>query len=467
MTDKSLSEILNFEEIGRYIYDGIYITDKNGKTLYVNKSYERITGLKAEEVVGYHVVDLMERGVYKNGVASEVLKHKKQVNSVAEIRNGVTVLLTGNPIFNSNGDVEAVVIINRDMSDLLKIEKELNSTKEKMKIVEKEELKHKKNLENLQNYQTKNVFLGDSIKIKSIMEMIHHIADLDVAVLLTGETGVGKEVFSDEIYKYSHRNNQPFIKVNCAAIPGELLEAELFGYEKGAFTGASSKGRTGLFELANKGTILLDEIGEIPLELQSKLLRALQEMEITKVGGTESIKLDIRIIAATNANLLQLVKKGEFREDLYYRLNVFPLDIPPLRERREDIEPLTKKFLQDYNSKYKKNIELDQSGFYCWKKYAWPGNVRELKNVIERMVIISKKNAVIGEQEVKKIINIDMDETAVEEEGGLKEIVNNLERDLIKQALISEGSTRKAAKKLKIPQSTLVKKAKRLELNVH
>lgn len=465
MTDSNLAEILNFEVIGRYIYDGIYITDKNGKTLYVNKSYERITGLKAEEVVGYNVVDLMERGVYKNGVAPEVLKHKKQVNSVAEIRNGITVLLTGNPIFNSKGEVEAVVIINRDMSDLLKIEKELNATKEKMKIVEKEEFKYKKNLENLQNYQAKNVFLGDSIKIKNIMEMIHHIADLDVAVLLTGETGVGKEVFSDEIYKYSHRHNQPFIKVNCAAIPGELLEAELFGYERGAFTGASSKGRTGLFELAHKGTILLDEIGEIPLKLQSKLLRALQEMEITKVGGTEAIKLDVRIIAATNANLLQLVKKGEFREDLYYRLNVFPLEIPPLRERREDIEPLTKKFLQYYNSKYKKNIEIDDSGFYYWNQYSWPGNVRELKNIIERTVIISKDKALIGSQEVKKMINVEVEENTVKEEG-FKEIVSNVERELIKQALLSEGSTRKAAKKLKIPQSTLVKKAKRLELGI-
>lgn len=465
MTDSNLAEILNFEVIGRYIYDGIYITDKNGKTLYVNKSYERITGLKAEEVVGYNVVDLMERGVYKNGVAPEVLKHKKQVNSVAEIRNGITVLLTGNPIFNSKGEVEAVVIINRDMSDLLKIEKELNATKEKMKIVEKEEFKYKKNLENLQNYQAKNVFLGDSIKIKNIMEMIHHIADLDVAVLLTGETGVGKEVFSDEIYKYSHRHNQPFIKVNCAAIPSELLEAELFGYERGAFTGASSKGRTGLFELAHKGTILLDEIGEIPLKLQSKLLRALQEMEITKVGGTEAIKLDVRIIAATNANLLQLVKKGEFREDLYYRLNVFPLEIPPLRERREDIEPLTKKFLQYYNSKYKKNIEIDDSGFYYWNQYSWPGNVRELKNIIERTVIISKDKALIGSQEVKKMINVEVEENTVKEEG-FKEIVSNVERELIKQALLSEGSTRKAAKKLKIPQSTLVKKAKRLELGI-
>ncbi|HEY3427009.1 MAG TPA: sigma 54-interacting transcriptional regulator, partial [Negativicutes bacterium] len=263
--------------------------------------------------------------------------------------------------------------------------------------------------------------------------------------------------------------NGPFIKVNCAAIPANLLEAELFGYAKGAFTGATSSGKLGMFELADKGTLLLDEIGEMPIELQSKLLRVIQHKELTHIGGTKPVKLDVRILAATNCNLKELCKQGRFREDLYYRLNVFPIYIPPLRVRVEDIEVLTQHFLDIYNSKYGKRNLIEPLGISMLKQYSWPGNIRELQNIIERLVIVSDQNATITKEQIGILLNINPSylPNLVSDAMGLKDIVEILERQTIAKALELGGSTRKAAIILKIDQSTVVKKAKRLGLVIN
>lgn len=456
---------LDFREIGDHLYDGIYITDGKGKTLYINKAYSRITGIRPEEVIGKYVDELVAAGVFFNAVTPEVIKLKKQVNSMGESsKNGTKLLITGSPIFDAEGNIKKVVIIDREITDLLQMKSELEASQRQMKAVARDKIKSDLEVEHLRKLQLNENFIGNSLETQQIMKMVQQVAGLDVTVLITGETGSGKEVVSNEIYLNSARKNGSFIKVNCAAIPANLLEAELFGYARGAFTGATSTGKTGLFELADKGTILLDEIGDMPMELQSKLLRVIQHKEVTKIGGTKPIKLDVRILSSTNCDLKELVKQGRFREDLYYRLNVFPIHIPPLRSRLDDIEPLARHFLEIYNLKYSKNAQIESLGFEMLRQYSWPGNIRELQNIIERLVIVSEADGVISNEQIGNLLNIHpsyMSELVVEEMG-LKEIVNNIEKKTIEKALALCGSTRKAAKVLKVDQSTIVKKAKRL-----
>lgn len=451
----------DFRELGDHVYDGIYIADGAGKTLYVNKAYTRITGIEAEEVVGKCVKDLEDAGLYKNAVTPEVIRRKKQVNSMAEsLRNGRKMLITGNPVFDEKGNVKYVVVIDREITDLLTMKAELEASQEKMKAVEADKVKSILEIEHLRRLHMNSSLIGRSAATGRTIEAIHQVAPLDVTVMITGETGVGKEVVANEIYVNSPRNKGPFIKVNCAAIPANLLEAELFGYEKGAFTGAVGTGRLGMFELADKGTLLLDEIGDMPMELQSKLLRVIQHKEITRIGGNKPIKLDVRILVATNCDLPTLVKQGRFREDLYYRLNVFPIAIPPLRSRPEDIEPLAEHFLAIYNAKYGKGAYIDRAGLAMMRHYPWPGNVRELQNIAERLVIIAGPAAVIDDEQLAPLLNVTADSAGGET--GLKEMVAGTERRAIERALALYGSTRKAAAALKVDQSTIVKKAKRL-----
>ena len=460
---------LDFREIGDHLYDGIYITDGQGKTLYVNAAYTRITGIRPEEVVGKYVDELVVSGIYLNAVTPEVIKHKKQVNSMGEsLRNGTKMLITGSPVLDAEGNVKKVVIIDREITDLLQMKSDLEASQKQIKAVEKDKIKSALEVEHLRKMHLNKNLIGNSLETQQVIRSIQQVAGLDVTVLITGETGAGKEVVANEIYLQSARKNDPFIKVNCAAIPANLLEAELFGYARGAFTGATSTGKTGLFELADKGTIMLDEIGDMPLELQSKLLRVIQHKEITRVGGAKPVKLDVRILSSTNCDLKELVKQGRFREDLYYRLNVFPIHIPPLRSRHQDIEPLARHFLEIYNLKYTKNTVIEPLGFEMLRQYSWPGNIRELQNIIERLVIVSEHNGTISNEQIGNLLNIHpsyMTELVVEEMG-LKEIVNNIEKKTIEKALALCGSTRKAAKVLKVDQSTIVKKAKRLGISL-
>ena len=454
----------DFRKIGDHLYDGIYISDGEGKTLYVNKAYTRITGISPEEIVGRYVSELENEDYYKNAVTPQVLKYKRQVNSMGEsTRNGKRMLITGNPIFDEDGKVVKVVVIDRDITDLSKMQAELETTQLKMKAVEADKNKNKQEIEHLRQIHLKKNLIGKSPAVQQIIKAVRQVACIDVTVLISGETGVGKEVVANEIYSSSARKNGPFIKVNCAAIPANLLEAELFGYEKGAFTGAVTAGKMGMFELADKGTVLLDEIGEMPLELQAKLLRVIQHKEVMRIGGAKPVKLDVRILSATNCELKELVKQGKFREDLYYRLNVFPIHIPPLRSRIEDIGLLTEHLLELYNSRYGKLTTIETAGFEALRQYAWPGNVRELQNVIERLVIVSEPIAEITVEQIATLLNIDPYLSEImKKETGLKEIVEAVERKAIEKALTICGSTRKAAQVLKVDQSTIVKKAKRL-----
>ena len=309
-----------------------------------------------------------------------------------------------------------------------------------------------------------SVMVGEAPAIREIRRTIARAAPTDVTILITGESGVGKEVIADRIYYASDRQGKPFVKVNCTAIPANLLESELFGYEKGAFTGALNQGKAGLFELANSGTILLDEIGDLPYELQTKLLRVLQQKEVMRLGGTKPISLDVRVIAATNADLKKKMQEGSFREDLYYRLSTIPIYVPPLRERPEDILKLVKHYFFEYCTKHAHTITVPDETLAVFQSYSWPGNVRELQNVIEYMVICCEGN-VLQPSVLADYLGMDSQSIALHP-ASLKAALDDYERSLIARALEEHGGVRKAAHALGVDPSTISRKAKKYGLEV-
>lgn len=450
-----MDNYLDFKEISDNLYDGIYIADGTGKTIFVNKAYLRNTEIPREKLIGRTVKEITEEGLYKGAVTMKVLERKEPVNSLGKILgNNKEVLVSGSPIFDEDGNVKLVVINNRDISDLKELEI-INAKLNKDKKRADEEINY------LRKQQISSHVVGN--QMNETIELVNTIAPTDVTVLITGESGTGKEVVADEIYHRSKRNNKPFIKVNCAAIPGELLEAELFGYEGGAFTDARKAGKIGLFELANEGTILLDEIGEMKLSLQSKLLRVLQTKEIRRIGANKSIMLDIRVIASTNKNLQEEIRKGTFREDLYYRLNVVPIVIKPLRERKEMIPDLIKEFLDRYNKKYGKDAIIQKEAIYLLTEYKWPGNIRELENLIERMVVINI-DGIIKYNSIASILEPEGSKDSESDSGTLKDMVERLEKDAIIKTIKKYGSVNKAAAILGLSQPALWKKCKKLNI---
>jgi transcriptional regulator with PAS, ATPase and Fis domain len=304
------------------------------------------------------------------------------------------------------------------------------------------------------------------MEMKKIRKLIHHVAQSDATVLITGESGSGKEVVASELHRKSNRQGLPYIKINCAALPDSLIESELFGYAQGAFTGALSNGKIGMFEMGNNGTILLDEISETPLILQAKLLRVLQEKEIMRIGGRKTIKLDVRVIATSNQDIQKQIKQGKFRKDLFYRLSIIPISIPPLRERKEDIPMLAHFFLKKLNVKYGAEKKLDNTAIQALVKYDWPGNIRELENTIER-IIVSSEDKIITQNHLLHIIG---ENVVLKGSFGksitLKEALDTFEKEFIQNALENYGSTYKAAKVLGVSQPTVFRKARALGINL-
>ncbi len=456
---------LDFKEISNHLYDGIYISDGTGKTIFVNDAYSRITDIAKEDVIGRNVLDISQEGkLYKGAVTMDVIKKKTIINSLGKsLVNQKDLLVTGSPIFDEDKNVRLVVINNRDISNLKELElknAELQSDKQRAN----------QEIEFLRKQQTSKAYVvREGEYMKAIMELVSTIAPTDVTILIMGESGTGKEVIVDEIYSKSLRKKKPLIKVNCAAIPSDLLESELFGYEGGSFTGAKTSGKIGLFELANEGTILLDEIGDMSMKLQSKLLRVLQNKEIIRIGGNNPIKLNIRVIASTNKDLKKEVENGKFRDDLYYRLNVVPIQLKPLRERRDEIPSLTDEFLNRYNKKYNKNIKIENDAIKLLLRYNWPGNIRELENLIERLIVINKDGYIrydslltlLDMEEYKKTKKFRIKNFT------LKEEVKKLETEIIKDAIYELGSVNKASAVLGLSQPALSKKCKVLNIDIN
>lgn len=446
-------------ELGDAVSDGICIVDSQGIVTEINRGYTEITGISRDEIIGKHIQDMLDKKYFTSAVSLDVLKNKEKVSAISIIKNNnKKVLITGNPFVDQEGNISQVITVMRDFT-------EINSLRERLEKAENESKKYLSELRYIRDSQNESEFLGNSLATRKIRQTISQVAKTDATVLITGETGVGKEIISREVYKNSNRSDGPYIKINCAAIPETLLESELFGYEKGAFTGALQKEKIGLLEMGHKGTVLLDEIGEMPMQLQSKILRFLQEREITRVGGTIPKLLDVRIIAATNQNLQEQIKQGKFREDLYYRLNVIPITIPPIRERKEDIRILAYKFLEVFNKRYKKNLEFDEAALQALEYYNWPGNVRELENTIERLVIITNEEFITMDCVMNTLgtdkISIDL---FTKDDITLKEATDMLEKNIIEKAFRKHGSTYKVAEVLGISQSTVVRKMQALNI---
>lgn len=440
-------------------YDGIYITDASGKTILVNKAYERIFGIPRTRLLGEYMSDLVANGVLSTSVTQDVVDKKEVITRTQTNSNNKEVFITGNPIFDENGNVHHVITNVRDITELISLNKKLQAEMKRAELYQSQLM---------EKSSDKNIVCS-SPEFSSVLSIAQKISRMDSTVLILGETGVGKEIVAQYIHKHSMRENKPYIKINCGAIPQNLLESELFGYVPGAFTGASPKGKPGMFELADTGTLFLDEIGELPINLQSALLRVLQDREVTRVGGQKSKKVDVRIVTATNRDLEQMIEDGTFRSDLYYRLNVVSIQIPPLRERRKDIPQLAEKTLDDLNQKYGVQKVMSQHFIQHLLRCDWPGNIRELKNFIEKQFVLSDENildAPVGSSytaEQKEEPLPPATETAAPEVlPTYAQAKETMERDLIRRAMEQGGSTYKAAALLDMSQPTFFRKYKEL-----
>ncbi len=443
-------------------FDGIYVTDAESRTIMINDAYERITGIKGHEVVGKTMTELVAQGVFSESVSLRVLKEKRPVTIVQNItRANKTIVVTGNPIFDETGKLFRVVTNVRDVTELHHLQKKVKKMEQLQSRYEVELKKFREAGVDHQKYVIK------SKKMKAVYELALKLAGVDSTVLIQGESGVGKEVFAEIVHNNGHRHDRPFIKISCAAIPDNLLESELFGYESGAFTGANREGKIGIFELAHGGTIFLDEIGEMPLGLQVKLLRVLQQKEIVRIGGSKPIRIDARIVAATNRELEDMVRSNRFRKDLFFRLNVVPVVIPPLRERKEALSHFIYLFLQKCNNRYGFGKQIAPEVVDMLASYDWPGNVRELENMIERFVILSKGEVITAEILPLHLQSVStLSSKPCFESKTLKIAMDEYERNLLHAAIKKYGTSRRVAAALGVNQSTVVRKADRHGISI-
>ncbi|OPJ56401.1 sigma-54 dependent transcriptional regulator PrdR [Alkalithermobacter paradoxus] len=442
MKIEELGEKLN--QVINSVHEAITVIDENGKVVIWNKNAEKLYGVLKEEIIGKDMEIF-----FPNALMLEVLKtHKPIENIYHSPRKDTYVVVSAKPIF-LEGKLVGVVSNDKDITQVKQLSYQLEKANDTLKFLENEVRK-------FSNDNFGNI-IGKSEKLMKTIDVARQVAKTSASIFIQGESGTGKEVFARAIHNNSQREGL-FVPVNCSAIPSELFESEFFGYEGGAFTGANRKGKMGIFELANKGTVFLDEIGDLPMYMQAKLLRVLQENEIRRVGSEKTVSINVRIISATNKDLKELVRKGEFREDLYYRLNVVQIDLPPLRERKGDIAILINEFLREICIKNNKEIpKLNKNVIDILQKYEWKGNIRELKNTIEHLVVLCKDN-IIDEELLPNYIVESVNENKNENEYplDLNEAVMKIEINTIKRALsMSGGNKAKAAKLLNIPRSTL------------
>ena len=441
-------------------YDGVILIELD-KVIRVNSSFGRITGLKEDSLLGQKVDELDgETHVCLHTIQETVhLVHqiRKSVTSMGKLKHGNEIYVTATPV-ESKGVIRHIVVNIRDVTELQMLKEEVSrltalylSTPEDARI----------------SQITGQEIVTGSRVMRGVLDMVARVAQVDSVIFFEGESGTGKEVLARLTHRLSSRRKGPFIPVNCGAIPETLFESELFGYAKGAFTGATSEGKPGLFELANGGVLFLDEVSEIPLNGQVKLLKVIEDLEVMRVGGVKTTKLNVRIIAATNRSLPKLVKEGKFREDLFYRLYVVPIKIPPLRERREDIFPLAWHFLRLYNNKFNQSKKFSREVIQILESYQWPGNVRELQHVVERMILTSDGEILQPHHLPSSVYQQESEDHSMIQIKGIvalaqaREIV---ERKLLSQALAIRGTTREAARLLSVDHSTVVRKMKKYGL---
>lgn len=443
---------LDFETLQKILdnsYDEIFVIDKDQTILYVNPVCQVNYGLSQDEIIGMKAYELIDQGYCFPPVAPEVLKKKKRLTIEQTTIVGKKLVCTATPVFNENGDIELIVENSRDVTQIEMIKQDLEDAKELVK-------RYKEEVQELRKNKIQSLgIISHSKEMKRVLELSKHVAPTDSSILILGESGTGKGVLTKYIHKESQRNDGPFITINCAAIPESLLESELFGYNRGAFTGARREGKIGLVELANEGTLFFDEVAELPLHLQSKILEVIQDHRFIPLGGEAEKQIDVRIIAATNRNLKQMVADNEFREDLYYRLCVVEIQIPPIRKRREDLMPLIYLFLNRLDKKYQTHHMIAKETLDILLGYSWPGNVREIEHLIERLVVTVPETTILPHHLPSDIHRTVIKHRAdlLEKPMPLTEAVERLTKELIIRSYNSLGSSYKVAKKLRISQS--------------
>lgn len=472
--ERTLKSLIPFKNMKTFLSsiiessnDGIWVCNGAGKILYNNRASEKLTGIRCEEVLGKNVAALVEQGMWKESVTLGVIRTMQKYTTIQNVlRTGKQLLSTATPVFDENGELELVVTIERDITLLIDMQKHLEKVKKRESMLA-EELRHAKQLETI-----RETFVVESPAMSSVVKNALRIANLNESnILITGESGTGKGALAKIIHNMSNRSGNQFIQINCAALPDSLLEAELFGYEKGAFTGSKENGKIGLIELADSGTLFLDEIGDLPLSTQAKLLSYLDNHTITPLGSTISRKIESTIIAATNQDLARMVDQKKFRKDLLFRLNTFRVKIPPLRDRIEDIFALTSHFVCYFNRKYKVSKKISSKALESLMLYNFPGNIRELKNIIKRAVAICDRQTIDeailqsisqSSQEAKNRDN----SLAIHSQSDLNKRVASFENAIIKRALYGCKSTRELATVLNISQPSVVRRLKKHGLRI-
>ena len=446
----------HFQHILDLFDDGIFISDRHGTALTVNRMYEKLIGLTKEEICGKHVSYFVDEKIFDVVVNPEVVRTGKSVTSMQNIHGSKKVMLRGYPVLDARGEVCLVVTFVRDITMITQFQEQIAQQKE---IIET----FMERLEVLQEPARRSDQVFEDAAMRQAVALLERVAATDATILLLGETGAGKDLLARIAHDASARREKMFLKVDCGSIAANLIESELFGYMPGAFSGASAKGKLGYFEIADGGTIFLDEIGELPMPMQTRLLRVLQDNEVMRVGASQPRKVDVRVIAATNRNLKEDMENGRFRNDLYYRLNVATIHIPPLRERRDDIAPLAGLFLQRYSAKYKKTFHFAAEVPAALAAYNWPGNVRELQNMVQSLVITKDPPLICLHDLPRRILG----NTPVGAYDGqsaapmpLKELVAALERDILEKAIKTHGSVSKVAELFQVDRTTIFRKLK-------
>ncbi|WP_066157021.1 sigma-54 interaction domain-containing protein [Halalkalibacter krulwichiae] len=435
--------------------DAIVIINSSGVVKYWSPQAEEIYGIPLNDIQNKKLSDFFKKDSLK---LLEILKTREPVfNVYHQPRKDKHVLISSSPVFDQSGTLIGAISIDQDITNTVKLNEKLTLTTTQLQKI-KQQYKMQEQIGPFSDIK------GTSPALKNVKALANKIAKTDATVLVHGESGVGKELFAQGIHEASLRKDQPFTAINCGAIPEALFESEFFGYEKGSFTGAYKDGKAGKVEMANGGTLFLDEIGTLPIDMQVKLLRVLQEREVTRIGGNKPINVNIRIVAATNSDLKEMVQKGLFREDLYYRLNVVTLSIPPLRERIEDIPLLVKGFIHEFSIRYQKETpQLLDSAIEMFINYHWPGNIRELRNVVERITILTDKSHIHAE-DITSIFPAQITENDIDRDGLAQEKAL-LEKERIEEVLIETyGNKSAAAKKLGISRVSLYNKIKQYSI---
>lgn len=440
---------------------GVFITSGTGIVIYVNRSFERITTFKREDLLNRHISYLVDNGYISCAATLQVLEERKPISLIIDYKTKNDVLVTGTPIFGDDDTIQMVICTLQDWHVLTALREELHQSLEKAQQC----------CQRLQEFKMQQVddneFIARDKKTQNVLKMAARAANVDSTVLILGESGVGKDVLAKFIHKRSPRAKGPFIHINCGAIPDMLFESELFGYSPGAFTNAIKTGKPGLIELADQGTLFLDEIAELPMQVQVKLLRVLQEKCVKRLGEVNDRQVDVKIIAATNKDIVELVSAKAFRKDLFYRLNVVQILIPPLRERSYDIPVLVMHFLNQFNEKYQESRTFSLEILEAFMNYSWPGNVRELEHVVERVIVMCPEEIVQMEHLPPELCGYNLltkEAIRLSHHGSLKDILEKIEEEVINEAISNSDTIQEAARHLGIDTSTLTRKKQKYKI---